>query len=68
MAIGTKALDGPKWFFVWASGKPYVTTICSWTRKDCIQYVEEQMREPWRKIYRKGGRIVKCALYPKGEQ
>jgi len=67
MGIGTKAYDAPQWFFMWSTGIPYLTSICSWTRRDCLREVERQMGEPWRKTYRKGGRVVKCSIYPKEE-
>jgi hypothetical protein len=62
MGIGRKKLDAPQWFFMWSTGKPYVTTICAWYRKDVISEIVAEVGEPWKKIYGRGGRAVKCEL------
>lgn len=55
--------DYPQWFFVWTTGKPYITTICAWTKKGAIrEVVESSLGLTWKQIYRRGGRIKKFTL------
>jgi len=54
--------DKPQWFFMWVKGHPYICSICTWTRKDLIIEVEKMMGADWKRIYRQGGRAVKCDI------
>lgn len=55
------------WAFAWSTGRtrPYICGITEWTRTELIKNVEKQMGEPWDKIYRRGGRAVKCQIVQK---
>lgn len=55
-------MEYPQWFFMWTSGKPYITMICGWTKKDVMKQVERENGQSWRKIYERGGRIVKVEM------
>lgn len=57
-------IEHPTWFFVWTTGKPYITSICGWTRKEVIQSVTRDTGRPWRSIYRQGGRVIRCKVVP----
>lgn len=59
-----KPVEAPAWFFGWISGKPYITTICGWTRKQVMQEVERSHGESWNRVYKRGGRIIKCSVRP----
>ena len=53
------------WAFAWEKGRPYITTIVSYRRKDLIREVEKFMGVPWRKTYRQGGRAIKVTIQQK---
>jgi len=55
------------WGFAWSNSKPrpYITSITAYARKDCQNQAEETIGLPWKKIYRMGGRAVRCILAPK---
>jgi hypothetical protein len=55
-------IEAPGWAFSWATGQPYICAIVGWTRKAVIKEAEAMMGEPWRKIYRKGGRAIKVQI------
>ena len=57
-----KRIEHPEWFFMWSNGIPYITMICGWTRRDVINEVGQQFSEPWKKTYRRGGRVVRCIV------
>lgn len=56
-----KQMEHPQWFFMWVTGKPYVTTICGWTKKDVIREVEKN-GGTWKETYARGGRVVRVRL------
>lgn len=56
--------DDIKWFFAWTGVNGYVTTVCSRYRRNLIEKVERLQSTSWRKIYRNGGRAVKCRVTP----
>ncbi len=58
-------LEAPEWFFAWMTGRPYITTICGWSRHNVINEAEKAVGDPWKKIYRNGGRAVRCKVVPK---
>jgi hypothetical protein len=55
-------MEHPEWFFMWATEKPYVTTICGWTKSDVISESEKNLGMTWRQIYARGGRVVRVKL------
>ena len=55
------------WAFVWMTGQPYITSYVSWRRAECRRDVEKMMGEPWRKVYRRGGRIIRVTVQPAGQ-
>jgi hypothetical protein len=57
-------MEHPKWFFAWTTGKPYITDICGWKKKDTIAFIEKLLVMKWERIYRSGGRILKCSVTP----
>lgn len=59
-------MEHPEWFFMWVTGKPYVTMICGWTKKDVIREVEKMNGGTWKETYARGGRVVRVKLqvYP----
>lgn len=63
----TKKLKHPQWFFMWTSGGPCISSICSWTKKDLIKEVELMQGRSWKSIYKGGGRAIKCNVTPKVE-
>lgn len=58
------------WFFVWRTGTPgpYPTAICAYTRKQLIEEVRRQVGGDWKKLYRQGGRAMRCAVNPVPEE
>ena len=54
--------DAPGWAFAWTTGKPYITSIIHWTKRQVIAEVEAAHREPWKKIYRQGGRAIRITI------
>ncbi len=59
-----KTMDAPEWFFMWNTGRPYITAICGWTKRDVIAQAERENHEPWKKIYGRGGRVIRCKVTP----
>lgn len=57
-------LEAPEWFFMWSKGQPYITMICGWTKGAVMRRCEREQQIPWKKIYGRGGRIVKCNVVP----
>jgi len=57
-------MEHPTWFFAWTSERPYITSMCSWTRKQLIDDVERSFGRDWKRIYRQGGRALKCTVIP----
>ncbi|MBI1811151.1 MAG: hypothetical protein HY035_05315 [Nitrospirae bacterium] len=55
-----KKLEAPEWFFMWAKGQPYITMICGWNKKAVIWQCEKEHGITWKKIYDRGGRVVRC--------
>ena len=60
----SKFTEHPTWFFAWTTGKPYITAVCGWTRKQVIQEVTCCGKAPWKKFYREGGRVIRCKVMP----
>lgn len=59
-----KQIEAPEWFFMWAKpkGREYITMECHWERGKLIEKMERDLGRPWVRIYRMGGRAVKCAV------
>jgi hypothetical protein len=57
-------MDAPEWFFAWVKGSPYITQICSWSRRGLIQSVERETGRKWKNIYQSGGRAMRCTVTP----
>ena len=55
-------MEHPQWFFMWVTGKPYVTTICGWTKAGVIREVEKMNGGTWKRTYAMGGRVVRVKL------
>jgi hypothetical protein len=54
------------WAFAWSHSKaPFITRIVGYTRRECIASAEVCLGLDWKKIYRNGGRAVKCAIAPR---
>lgn len=59
-----KKIEAPTWAFAWKNGNPYITSIIGWQRSTVIQDAEKIMGEPWKKIYRRGGRAIRVSIEP----
>ena len=55
-------LDYPRWFFMWETGRPYITMICAWNKKAVIQKAEKELDRTWKQIYASGGRIIQVKI------
>jgi hypothetical protein len=55
-------LESPEWFFMWAKGTPYITSVCGWTKRQVIAQIESDMQERWKTIYGRGGRVKQCTV------
>jgi hypothetical protein len=55
-------IEAPGWAFAWMRGKPYITSIIGWQRSTVIEDAEKIMGEPWKTIYRRGGRAIKVQI------
>lgn len=54
--------DHPKWFFMWATGTPYITMICAWNKEAVIQKAEKEFERTWKQIYACGGRVIQVKI------
>ena len=52
----------PQYFFMWTTGTPYITTVCAWSKKDCIDLIIKEIQTDWKSIYKRGGRIIKIKM------
>ena len=54
------------WGFAWDIGKktPFVTSIIACSRKDCQNQVAKMLGMSWKRVYRKGGRTIRCTVTP----
>lgn len=48
------------WFYVWTGNSPYLSHYSAQTREELKEFLEYEFDAPWRKTYRRGGRMVKC--------
>lgn len=55
-------MEHPEWFFMWSTGRPYITMICGWSKKDCINEVRKAHGQTWKEIYARGGRVVRVKI------
>lgn len=57
-------MDHPTYFFVWTKpkGQEYITRVCGWNKKSVMREAERNNDMAWKKIYRRGGRIVKVKM------
>lgn len=54
------------WVFWWTNAKPhpYPCAITAYRKRDCIRKVEQEIGLKWPKVYREGGRVVRCGIVP----
>jgi hypothetical protein len=59
-----RSIEAPEWFLMWTGKDLYITMICGWSKPWVIGSAERELSMAWKKIYRCGGRVIRCKVTP----